>query len=97
MTIDGRRVFEGVFGGPADLKAVDQHQATAADEMQSRFNRHQGARCKAGEHKVGVAFIERSFAESDSPLQPIAELPEMERVPNIPGRRHLRTVQRDRH
>jgi len=84
MTIDGRRVFEGVFGGPEDLKAVDQHQATAADEMQSRFNDIK-VKVKAGEHKVGVAFIERSFAESDSPLQPIAELPEMERVPNIPG------------
>jgi hypothetical protein len=84
MTIDGRRVFEGVFGGPADLKAVDQHQATAADEMQSRFNDIK-VKVQAGEHKVGVAFIERSFAESDSPLQPIAELPEMERVPNIPG------------
>jgi hypothetical protein len=34
---------------------------------------------------VGVTFVQRSFAQSDSPLQPIAELPEMERVPNIPG------------
>ncbi len=84
LTIDGNRVFEGTFGGPADLKAVDQHQATAADEMQSRFN-DIPVKVKAGAHKVGVAFIERSFAESDSPLQPIAELPEMERVPNIPG------------
>ena len=84
LTIDGKRVFEGTFGGPQDLRAVDQHQATAADEMQSRFN-DIPVKVKAGEHQVGVAFVERSFAESDSPLQPIAELPEMERVPNIPG------------
>jgi hypothetical protein len=84
LTIDGRRVFEGAFGGPADLKAVDQHQATAADEMQSRFNDIR-VKVKAGAHQLGVTFVERSFAESDSPLQPIAELPEMERVPNIPG------------
>jgi hypothetical protein len=84
MTVDGDRVFEGKFGGPEDLKAVDQRQAIAADEMQNRFN-HIRVKVKAGQHKVGVAFIQRSFAESDSPLQPIAELPEMERVPNIPG------------
>jgi mono/diheme cytochrome c family protein len=84
LTVDDKRVFEGVFGGPQDLKAVDQHQATAADEMQSRFNDIR-VKVKAGEHRVGVTFIQRSFAESDSPLQPIAELPEMERVPNIPG------------
>lgn len=84
LTVDGNRVFDGSFGGPEDLKAVDQHQAIAADEMQDRFN-HIRVRVKAGEHKVGVTFIQRSFAESDSPLQPIAELPEMERVPAIPG------------
>ena len=84
LTLDDNRVFDGVFGGQEDLKAVDQHQATAADEMQSRFN-HIRVKVKAGAHRVGVSFIQRSFAESDSPLQPIAELPEMERVPNIPG------------
>ena len=84
MTIDGVRVFEGTVGGPADQRAVDQRQAAAADELQARFN-HIRVRIKAGPHKVGVAFVERSFAESDSPLQPIAELPEMERYPTIPG------------
>jgi len=84
LTIDDNRVFDRSFGGAADLQAVDQHQAIAADEMQSRFN-HIRVRIKAGPHRVGVAFIQRSFAESDSPLQPIAELPEMERTPTIPG------------
>jgi mono/diheme cytochrome c family protein len=84
LTIDDNRVFDRTFGGPDDLQAVDQHQAIAADEMQARFN-HIRVRIKAGAHRVGVAFIQRSFAESDSPLQPIAELPEMERTPNIPG------------
>jgi hypothetical protein len=84
LTIDDNRVFDRTFGGPEDLKAVDQHQAIAADEMQSRFN-HIRVRIKAGAHRVGVTFIQRSFAESDSPLQPIAALPEMERTPTIPG------------
>ena len=84
LTIDDTRVFDRSFGGPEDLKAVDQHQAIAADEMQSRFNRIR-VKVKAGAHRVGVAFVQRSFAESNSPLQPIAELPEMERTPTIPG------------
>ena len=86
LTIDGRRVFQQDAGGPEDLKAVDQRQAIAADEMQNRFN-HISVQVKAGVRRVGVAFVQRSLAQSDSPLQPIAMLPEMERAPNIPGRR----------
>jgi hypothetical protein len=84
LTIDGRRVFQEEFGGPEDLKYVDQQQAIAADDMQNRFNNIR-VKVKAGVRHVGVTFVQRSFAQSDSPLQPIAELPEMERVPNIPG------------
>ncbi len=84
LTIDGTRVFDRSVGGPEDLKAVDENPTTAADELQSRFD-HIRVRIKAGLHRVGVTFIQRSFAESDSPLQPIAELPEMERTPAIPG------------
>jgi hypothetical protein len=84
MTIDDVPVFEATVGGPDDQKAVDQRQAAAADELQNRFN-HIRVHIKAGPHQVGVAFVERSYAESDSPLQPIAELPEMERYPTIPG------------
>jgi hypothetical protein len=84
MTIDDVRVFEQSVGGAEDLKNVDVHQAAAADEMQSWFN-HIRVRIKAGQHRVGIAFVQRSFAQSDSPLQPIAMLPEMERAPTIPG------------
>ena len=84
LTIDDVRVFEQDLGGKDDLKAVDQEQATAADQMQQRFN-HIRVKLKAGPHRVGVSFVQRSFAESESPLQPIAELPEMERTPGIPG------------
>jgi Protein of unknown function (DUF1592)/Protein of unknown function (DUF1588)/Protein of unknown function (DUF1585)/Protein of unknown function (DUF1595)/Protein of unknown function (DUF1587) len=84
LTIDDVRVFQQEVGGPVDLKAVDQRQAIAADEMQSRFNNIR-VRIKAGQHRVGVTFVQRSFAQSDSPLQPIAALPEMERYPTIPG------------
>jgi hypothetical protein len=84
MTVDDVRVFEQSVGGPDDLKDVDVRQAAAADEMQGWFN-HIRVRIKAGPHRVGIAFVQRSFAQSDSPLQPIAMLPEMERAPTIPG------------
>ena len=84
MTLDDVRVFEQGFGGQDDLKDVDLRQAAAADEMQGRFN-HIRVKIKAGPHRVGIAFVQRSFAQSDSPLQPIAMLPEMERAPTIPG------------
>jgi hypothetical protein len=84
LTIDEERVFRASAGGAEDLKAVDQRQAEAADEMQARFdNIH--VKVKAGQRRVGVAFIQRSFAESDSTLRPVAMLPEMERIPRIPG------------
>ncbi|HUN73846.1 MAG TPA: DUF1592 domain-containing protein [Steroidobacteraceae bacterium] len=84
LTVDGARVFDRTVGGPEDLKAVDQHPTTEAAQLEARFE-HIRVRLKAGTHRVGVTFIQRSFAESDSPLQPIAELPEMERTPAIPG------------
>ena len=84
LTIDDERVFRASAGGAEDLKAVDQKQATAADEMQARFdNIH--VKVKAGQHRVGAAFVQRSFAESDSTVRPVAMLPEMERTPRIPG------------
>ena len=84
MTVDDVRVFEQSAGGAADLMDVDVRQAAAADEMQGRFN-HIRVQIKAGPHRVGIAFVQRSFAQSDSPLQPVAMLPEMERAPTIPG------------
>ncbi len=84
LTIDDERVFQASAGGPEDLKAVDQRQAEAADELQARFD-HIRVKVKAGQRRVGVAFIQRSFAESDSTLRPVAMLPEMERTPRIPG------------
>ena len=84
LTIDDVPVFHADVGGPEDQKAVDTRFAAASDELQARFN-HIRVRLPAGSHRVGVSFVQRSFAESDSPLQPIAELPEMERYPTIPG------------
>lgn len=84
LLIDDERVYEQTVGGPDDLRAVDQHFADAEGQIQARFNDIR-LHVKAGTRRVGVAFVQRSFAQSDAPLQPIHMLPEMERYPEIPG------------
>jgi mono/diheme cytochrome c family protein len=69
LMIDGVRVFEGHVGGEDDLKNVDQNQATAVAEIRARFKDIRVA-VTAGQHKVAVTFGARTFAESDTILQP---------------------------
>ena len=71
MTLDGARVFEGPLGGDEDLEAQDHGLAAATEKIMARF-RNIRLKVKAGPHTVGVAFLERDFAESDEVLQPFA-------------------------
>jgi mono/diheme cytochrome c family protein len=72
ITIDGDEVFAHDVGGEADLKNVDQNQATAVAEINGHFN-HIRVKVKAGPHKVGVTFVRRSYVESDETLEPFRE------------------------
>lgn len=84
MTLDGVQVFETQLGGADDLKSVDQKQAPAVKAIRSRFeNIH--ANVKAGPHKIGVAFVARSFAESDDTLEPLGANGNLPRVPGVFG------------
>ncbi|MDB6089108.1 MAG: hypothetical protein JWN85_1892 [Gammaproteobacteria bacterium] len=84
MTLDGVQVFDSQLGGVDDLKAVDQKQAPAVKAIRSRFeNVHVDV--KAGPHKIGVAFIARSFAESDDTLEPLGTSGSLPRVPGVFG------------
>ncbi len=69
ITIDGVKVFENALGGEEDMKAVDQLQAPAVGEINSRFE-HIRVPVKAGPHTVAATFVARTMAESDDPLQP---------------------------
>jgi mono/diheme cytochrome c family protein len=66
-TLDGRKFWETDIGGEQDMKAIDQKQDPAVDAINARLK---GIRFKAtaGPHKVAVAFIHRTFAESDDKL-----------------------------
>ena len=69
--LDGKEFFRTVIGGEADLKAIDQLQDPAVDAINKRLK---GIRFQAtaGVHKVGVTFLARTFAESDSRLFDVA-------------------------
>jgi hypothetical protein len=67
ITIDGDRVFEQKLGGDEDLEAVDVRQAQGVGEINDRFKnikRH----VKAGPHKVGITFVQKTAAESNEIL-----------------------------
>jgi len=64
LTIDGQEKFTTKLGGPIDMEAVDLRQTPAITEIQNRFQDIE-VQVPAGEHTIGVAFVQRSFAESD--------------------------------
>ncbi len=68
VTVDAAQVYETKIGGEADMKAIDQEQDPAVDAINARLKniRFKGT---AGFHKVGVAFVQRTLAESEDRLQ----------------------------
>lgn len=68
VTLDRRKIYETSIGGEEDMKAIDQRQDPAVDAINKRLKDiHFTA--KAGPHQVAVAFVQRSFAESENRLQ----------------------------
>jgi hypothetical protein len=84
MTIDGEKVFEQEVGGEQDLKSLDQLQAPAAKAIRDRFADIK-VKVPAGPHKVGFAFVARSFAESEDTLEPLGGLNFQSREPFVFG------------
>jgi hypothetical protein len=66
-TLDGKKFWETDIGGEEDMKSIDQNQDPAVDAINARLK---GIRfhAPAGPHKVAVAFVHRTFAESDDKL-----------------------------
>jgi len=68
VTLDHRKIYETSIGGEADMKAIDQKQDPAVDAINKRLKDiHFSA--TAGPHRVAVAFLQRSYAESENRLQ----------------------------
>lgn len=64
LLVDGKEVFHGSLGGLKDLNLADHDGAQGRAKIMARFA-NIPAYVKAGQHKVIVAFIQRSEAESD--------------------------------
>src|SRR5690606_14346708 len=62
VTVDGERVFQSQLGGADDLRAVDVEQAVGIGAIEARFKNIR-FRTKAGTHRVGVAFKQKTAAE----------------------------------
>jgi hypothetical protein len=84
LTIDGVQVFEGEIGGDKDIAAVDQHQTEAVTEILGRFL-NIPVTVRAGRHKVGAAFVARSFAESAAFMQPLTPGEGEDAIPIVRG------------
>ncbi|HTC52917.1 MAG TPA: DUF1592 domain-containing protein [Steroidobacteraceae bacterium] len=67
ITVDGRRVFQDRLGGPKDLDAVDLQQAAGLTMINDRF-KNIPVHISAGEHHIGITFVQTSAAETNEIL-----------------------------
>ena len=69
--LDGREFYLTTIGGEADHKAIDQRLDPAVEEINGRLRRIR-FHATAGQHKLAVTFVHRSFAESDERTRTVA-------------------------
>lgn len=67
VTLDDAKVYENTLGGPEDLDAVDLKQAVGVGAVNDRFKNIR-IHAKAGPHRIGVTYLEKTAAESDEIL-----------------------------
>lgn len=84
VTLDGKPIFRRSIGGGEDLKMLDQIQAPAVAEINARFA-DIPVTVTSGKHKIGVAFVARSFAESDEFLHELGVNRGMDRIARMRG------------
>jgi hypothetical protein len=82
ITVDGERVFMAPVGGSEDNKMSDENMSEAADKIDERLKTR--VPIKAGPRLVGVAFIRKTSAESDEPLQPHTRDHDLQNMNGIP-------------
>jgi hypothetical protein len=69
--LDGVEFYRTNIGGEADHKAIDQLLDPAVEEINGRLRKIR-FRATAGQHRLAVTFVHRSFAESDERTRTIA-------------------------
>ncbi len=71
VLLDGEEIYRTNIGGEADHKAIDQLLDPVVEEINGRLRKIR-FRATAGQHRLGVTFQHRSFAESDERTRTIA-------------------------
>jgi hypothetical protein len=71
VLLDGREIYRTNIGGEADHKAIDQLLDPAVEDINGRLRRIR-FHATAGQHRLAVTFVHRSFAESDERTRTIA-------------------------
>ncbi len=69
--LDGKEFYRTNIGGEADHKNIDQKLDPAVEEINGRLRKIR-FKTTAGQHKLGITFLHRSFAESDERTRTIA-------------------------
>jgi mono/diheme cytochrome c family protein len=67
VSVDGQRVFIAQVGGPEDNAMSDANFSAAANTIDERLRTR--VFVPAGPHEVAIAFVERSNAETQEPLE----------------------------
>lgn len=84
LLVDGTKVFEQTLGGASDFKEADQDRLAWAQELRRRL-RPVRVHLTAGPHRIGIAFVERSEADSDDWLQPLDPSGGLQPLGQVPG------------
>ncbi len=71
VLLDGEEFYRTNIGGERDHKAIDQTLDPAVEEINGRLRKIKFM-ATAGQHKLAVTFIHRSFAESDERIRTVA-------------------------
>ena len=71
VLLDGKEFYRTNIGGDADHKAIDQRLDPAVEEINGRLRKLR-FKATAGQHKLAVTFLHRSYAESDERTRTIA-------------------------
>jgi hypothetical protein len=69
--LDGKEFYRTSIGGDADHKAIDQKLDPAVEEINGRLRKIR-FHATQGQHKIGITFVARTFAESDERIRTIA-------------------------
>jgi mono/diheme cytochrome c family protein len=69
--LDGQEFYRTTIGGEADHKAIDQRLDPAVEEINGRLRKIR-FQAPAGQHRLAITFLHRSFAESDERTRTIA-------------------------